>query len=133
MRILLLVALVAVVLPAAITAVALEGSEVVILRTRGPDGGFEETRVWIADDGPLSYVEAATPERPWYQSLRQYPELEVVRGGVARRYRAVPEPGPDGHDRVRALLRAKYGWADWWVGLVQDTGRSVAVRLEPVE
>jgi hypothetical protein len=29
------------------------------------------------------------------------------------------------------LLAEKYGWADWWVGLLQDTSQSVAVKLEP--
>lgn len=34
-------------------------------------------------------------------------------------------------ERVRALLRAKYGWRDAWVALLQNTSRSVAPRLRP--
>jgi hypothetical protein len=117
---------------AAVSWLALEGAEVAVLRTRAPDGGFEATRVWIAEEDGAAWVEAATAERSWYQSLRMHPEVEVVRaGGEVRRYRAVPEPGPEGHAHVRLLLRAKYGWADRWVGLLQDTSQSVAVRLEP--
>jgi hypothetical protein len=117
----------------AVTWYALEGQEVVVLRTRAPDGGFQETRVWIADADGFSFIEAATPDRPWYQSVRMYPEVEVVRAGQARRYRAVPEPGSVGKARIRSLLRAKYGWADWWVGLIQDTSDSILVRLEPLD
>ena len=36
----------------------------------------------------------------------------------------------DDDRRIRDLLAARYGWADCWIGLVADTRRSVAVRLE---
>jgi hypothetical protein len=117
----------------AITWYALEGSDVAVLRTRASDGGFEETRVWIVESGELAFIEAASPEREWYQSLRMYPEVEVLRRNEARRYRAEPELGPDGRARIRSMLREKYGWADWWVGWIQDTSDSIAVRLEPID
>jgi hypothetical protein len=126
------VLLAAVALFGIVTWRALEGREVALLRTRTPAGGSEETRVWVADEAGRIYLEAATPERGWYRSLHAHPEVELVRGGVVRRYRAVPEPGAEGHARIRALLRRKYGWADWWVGLLQDTSDSIAVRLDPV-
>ena len=44
---------------------------------------------------------------------------------------AIPVPGAEAHGHIRKLLRAKYGIADWWVGLLQDTTRSVAVRIAP--
>jgi hypothetical protein len=45
--------------------------------------------------------------------------------------RAEPVPGPEGHARIRDLLRAKYGLADVWINLLVDTSQSVAVRLVP--
>jgi hypothetical protein len=116
---------------AAGTFLALEGGEVVVLRTERPEGGVRETRVWIAEQEGVLWLEAATPDRGWYRDLLLRPELELVRAGRARPYRAAPEPGPAGHERIRALLRAKYGLADWWVGLLQDTTGSIAVRLDP--
>src|SRR5690606_26072176 len=118
----------------ATTWIALEGSEVAVLRTRAPAGGFEQTRVWVADEaGGVALIEAAHPERSWYQSLRMHPEVELSRDGEAQRYRAVPGPGPEGRARIRAALREKCGWADWWVSLFQDTSNSVMVRLEPLD
>jgi len=35
-------------------------------------------------------------------------------------------------ERVRRLLAAKYGFADRWIGVLVDTSRSVAIRLEPL-
>jgi hypothetical protein len=88
------------------------GREVVVLRTRAPDGTLRETRLWV---------------------------VEVERGGEMRRYRAVPVPGP--HERIHQLLRKKYGLTDHWVRVLDaaedrflHSGRdvSVPVRLEPL-
>ncbi len=114
-----------------ITCAALELREVVILRTHDHAGAVHEARVWIADEGDLSWIEAATPERSWYLRLLENPAVEVVRGREVRKFRAVARPGADGHAKIRRLLREKYGLADWWVGLFQDTSRSVAVQLRP--
>lgn len=116
---------------AALTLTALEGNEVAVLRTRADDGSARETRVWIADADGIWWVESATPEREFYRDLLARPEVEVVRGDTTTAARAIAEPGAASHDRIRTLLRSKYGWADHWVGLLQDTSRSVAVRLLP--
>lgn len=116
-----------------VTWFALEGNDVAILRTRAADGAARETHVWVADENGTLFVEAATPERAWLLEAQARPEIEVVHAGATARYRAVPEPGAAGHAKIRRLLRAKYGWADRWVALLQDTSRSVAVRLQPVE
>jgi hypothetical protein len=118
---------------AVITLFALEGNEVVVVRTRAAAGDLRETRTWIADEGGAAFIEAAHAERPFYQHLVEVPDVEVVRAGRIRRYRAVPVPNPGGHAHIRALLAAKYGWADTWIGLLQDTSQSIEVRLEPAE
>ena len=52
-------------------------------------------------------------------------------GEGSERYRAEPIAAAEGHERVRALMREKYGWRDRWVSLLFDTSRSLAVRLVP--
>jgi hypothetical protein len=116
---------------AAITLIALEGREVAVVRTRDAAGVTRETRVWVADHDGASWVEAATPERPFYRDLLAQPAVELVRRHETLPVVAHPEPGADGHARIRALLAAKYGWADCWVALLQDTSRSVAIRFDP--
>ena len=131
MRLLLAIGILALLIFAAVTLYALEGHEVVVLRTTGDRGAPRETRVWIADEGDHAWIEAATPEREFYRDLLARPEAELVRGGTTAHVRAEPVPGREPHARLRALLRAKYGIADWWIGLLQDTSRSVAVRVAP--
>jgi hypothetical protein len=117
---------------AAVTWLALEGREVVVLRTFAAGAAPRETRVWVAEADGALWIEAATPERPWYRELVAHPQVELVRGGRTLALRAEPQPGPEGHAKIRELLRARYGWADAFVGLLQDTSGSVAVRLDGV-
>ncbi|HEY8518364.1 MAG TPA: nitroreductase/quinone reductase family protein [Candidatus Binatia bacterium] len=116
---------------AAVTLVALEGNEVAVMRTTADDGSARETRVWVAEHDGALWVEAATPERAFYRDLLARPEIEIVRGDAVLPVLARPQPGAEGHALIRSLLAAKYGWADWWVGLLQDTSGSIAVRLDP--
>ena len=115
----------------AVTLLALEGKEVVQLRTTAQDGTTRSTRTWIADADGAMWIEAANPERPFLRDLEARPEAVLLRGGQARPVRAVALPGERGHQKIRRLLAGKYGWADVWVGLLTDTSRSVAVRLDP--
>ncbi len=115
----------------AITWWALEGREVVVIHTVSAAGSLRATRVWVADQGGFSWIEAATPERPFCRDLLTNPSVELDRHGQRSRYRAEPIPNPNGHRQIRQLLAAKYGIADCWIGLLQDTSRSLAIRLQP--
>ena len=72
-----------------VTLAALEGREVVILRTADGHGATHETRTWIAEDDGALLVEAANAARPFLADVRARPEIELRRGGdpiaVARR------------------------------------------------
>ncbi len=115
---------------AAVTLVALEGREVVALRTFDAQGQPRETRTWIADADGYAWIEAANAERLFLQHIRANPQVELRRGGAIRRCHAVPTENPDGHLRIRRLLAEKYGWADGWISLLTDTSGSIAIRLE---
>ena len=116
---------------ALVTLAALEGQEVVVLRTSDAQDHARETRTWIADHEAFLWIEAANPEREFYHHIVANPEVELRRDGEWQRYEAVPIATREGHDLVRRLLSRKYGWADRWVGLIADTSRSIAIRLEP--
>jgi hypothetical protein len=120
----------------AITLAALEGKSVAVLATTSPSGETHRTRVWFAEEDGALWIESATDSRPFYLDLQAGPALTMEIMGppwarntrVARgRAELVPEPG--GHERIRRLLREKYGWADAWVALLQDTSGSRAVRV----
>lgn len=116
---------------AATTLLALEGSEVVVLRTALNRSEPRATRVWIADYDGSPWIESASPEREFYRDILADPNVELQRNGERLKYRAVPVDGREGHELIRSLLRQRYGWADAWIGLLADTSNSIAIRLEP--
>ena len=115
---------------AAVTLAALEGHEVALLRTVDEHGNVRSTRVWVADEDGYVWIEAANRNRPFLRDVHAIAKVELRRGGTLRRCQAVVVPTPEGHERIRRLLAAKYGWADRWVGRLTDTSQSVAVRLQ---
>jgi len=117
---------------AGLTLAALELQEVVVIRTRANDGSTRETRIWIAEEADFWMLEAASPESPWYGDILESPRVEIVRGDRVIPARLTPAPGPEGHLKIRELLRRKYGLADVWIGLIQDGSQSILVRAEPL-
>lgn len=107
------------------------GREVIVLRTQQDDGTWYESRLWIVDDGPVSWLHGGGTS-PWIHNLKARPIVEVERGGETRRFRAQAVPGP--HPRIHEIMRAKYGVADVWVRFVgPDNESTTPVRLEPLE
>lgn len=131
MRRALAAAAVALLLFVTISGWALESSGVAVIETRAPDDEVRSTHVWHAVHEGDIWLEAGTPENPWFRDVLRSPRVVVSLGGSRGEYLAEPVRAPDGHTRIRALLREKYGLRDCWVGLLVDTSRSVAVRLVP--
>ena len=123
---------------AAVTLTALESASVAVLLTTSETGAVRRTRVWFAEENGAYWIESATAERPFYRDLERTPALEMeIRDGppfvrvntIRGQASLVPEPG--GHQKIRSLLARKYGWADRWVAMLQDTSGSRAVRIVP--
>ncbi len=116
---------------AAITVYALEAGGVAIVETRAPDGSTRETHVWYAEpDGEL-WLEAGSPDNPWFADARRSGRLTLRADGLSGDYAVAVFEDPEPRARVRAALRAKYGWRDRWVGLFVDQAKSLVVRLTP--
>lgn len=106
------------------------GHEVVTLRTQRADGSWQETRLWIVDDGASSWLHSGGAA--WRKRFDGDPVVELERGSQTKRYRAHAMPGL--HPEVDRLLREKYGLADRWVRFISpDNDQTVAVRLDPYD
>ena len=110
--------------------VASESGEVVVLSTQGTGEAPEETRLWVVDFGGYQYLRAGQAESGWFSRLRATPRVGVERGDVRMAYDAVPEP--DRQAEVNALMQAKYGWADTFIGMLFGRDDATPIRLEPV-
>lgn len=126
-RVFLITAGIAVLIVAAHLTLIEVGKEVVTLRTQGADGSWQDTRLWIVDDGDSCWLHSGGPD--WNSRFMDNPVVELERNGQTLRYRAQALPGP--HPRVDRLLREKYGLADRWVRFISpDAEDTLAVRLE---
>lgn len=104
------------------------GGEVATLHTSDVAGRHFENSVWVAEDGRDLWIRAERPTSQWLDRVVNQPIVELERGGRRERYRAIPSAHRRSH--VNALMAQRYGWADWLVGLVQDRGDALPVRLE---
>ena len=110
---------------------ALDSSEIVIVTTTPPSGEARETHVWFVESEGELWLEAGTPENPWFRDLEHDSRLRLREAdGPAAWFEA--RPMPEHSARVRTLLAEKYGVRDRWVQLFVDASESVAVRLLPV-
>src|SRR5512140_3744425 len=89
---------------AAVTLVALEGHEVVVLRTVDEHGARRDTRTWVADADGDAWVEAANAERPFLRHIQGNARVELHRAGGTQSCHAVALANPEGHRRIRRLL-----------------------------
>jgi hypothetical protein len=111
------------------------GGEIATLTTRAADGdGDATTRVWVVDDAGRAWLRSGSGKSGWYERLEANPDVTLERAGVTTRYLAVPVKGDAAlRDRIHALMREKYTWADQVVSLSRDGAGSVPIRLDPVE
>lgn len=109
------------------------GKEVVVLHKPTAEGETRRTRLWIVDEGEHAFLHHGHAGSPWIRRLGAEPVVTLERGGETRRYRAAPAPEAD--ERVHRLMRAKYGFADWWVRLLTEGAKActaLPVRLDPL-
>jgi hypothetical protein len=104
--------------------------EVVTLRTYREDGLATETSLWVVEDRGVLYLRAGSPDSGWLERLQANPDVELVRGGEMRAYKAsiAQRMGP----QINARMAEKYGWGDTLVGLMRDDAGVTAVRLDRV-
>jgi hypothetical protein len=117
---------------AGITYVALEASGVVVVEPV-VDGEARCAHVWFVRENDELWLEAGHPDSPWVRDLVRASTLRLVGEGLDGEYRFSIDATADGHERIRAALRRKYGWRDRWIDGLVDLSRSHLVVLEPVE
>jgi hypothetical protein len=108
---------------------ALEAGGVAIIETVAPDGSLRETHVWFVEPNGELWLEAGSPNNPWYLDVQRDSSLTLRADDLVRETAARPSEKPGDREHIRELLREKYGLRDWWVGLLVDSTQSVAVEL----
>jgi hypothetical protein len=130
LRRLVLIALSGLFLLALGTYIAGEQTEVAVLRTHDDAGQPFDTKMWVVDVDGSSYVRIGRPGRGWGERAKTHPEVDLIRGDVTVPCTAAVVEDPALRAKIDDAFAAKYGWVDWWYGVVVRP-HPVALRLEP--
>ena len=111
------------------------GGEVVTLLRPSVEGGFDEVRVWIVDDGDVTLIEHGGEGDRWLEGLKAAGPISLLRDGVKIDYLA--QQAIAMHARYHVLRREKYGLADQIIetltGASVDVCEGVPVQLHVVK
>jgi hypothetical protein len=80
-----------------------------VLVTFDETGARHGTRLAVFDDGTHLWVQSGHHFRGWYERLLRNPEVELVRAGETRRYRAVPLDDPESRAHLVGVIKARTG------------------------
>ena len=117
----------------ATTVVALELGEVVMVETSGVVSSVaRQTHVWFIEIDDKILLEAGNPQNSWVQDLVAGGELRLVGQRLGGGY-SYSLNGPESHQQIRDLMRAKYGWRGWWISLIIDTTESTMIEIARIE
>ena len=112
------------------TYLAGERTEVAVLRTHDDAGAPYETKMWVVDVDGHSYVRIGRPGRGWGERAKAHPDVELIRGGVTTPCTATVVEDPALLRRIDEAFASKYGWVDWWYGVVVRS-HAVPLQLDP--
>ncbi|HKC50180.1 MAG TPA: nitroreductase/quinone reductase family protein [Myxococcota bacterium] len=102
-----------------------------VLRTFDKGGQPKDTVLSLLDDNGQLWVESGHWFRGWYKRVLANPDVELIRGGQAAPYRAVPVDTPADVEHVQTLMgngkRARY-----WIARTMLLWAPIKpVRLDP--
>ena len=100
------------------TWLAGEQTEVAVLRTFDDAGSAHDTKLWVADLDGQPYVRIGRSGRSWGERLRTRSDVELIRNGATIPCTATIVTDVGVQHAVDQSFAAKYGWVDWWYGVV---------------
>jgi hypothetical protein len=106
-----------------------ELAEVVVIHTVDASGEPAETRIWLVEDREGHWWIRGDHQSGWGQRARSHPEVTIQRGGQRQHFRAILVPSQ--REAVTALMREKYGLADWMIAAMRNEDTTIVFRLDP--
>jgi hypothetical protein len=106
------------------------GQNVEVVTLHATSAHEHYAKLFVVDDPPWVWIRAERPNRLWLASVRENPEVTVLRGDREIAYHAEVWNGEGEHNRIDELFRAKYGLFDRLSAWIWRRD-AVPVRLEP--
>lgn len=116
------------------TYLALELDEVLSVATvNHRTGEARHTHVWFIRNRQELILEAGHPNNPWVQDIAQQAIVQLSGETIQGQHELHIKQDTANHDKVRSLMREKYGWRDIWVTALFDTSNSKLIVAEPIK
>ena len=115
-----------------LTYAALELGDVLLVQTHDLDRNPRVTHIWFVESEEQLLLEAGNPNNPWVQDLDRAKSIRIIGHGLDGEYTFSVRDASRDHQRIRSLMRKKYGWRDWWVSTLFETSESALVALDAV-
>jgi hypothetical protein len=112
------------------TYIAGEQTEVARLRTFDDSGSPYDTKMWVVDLDGRAYVRVGRAGRGWGERLKAHPQVELIRESGTVPCTASLVTDETARRRIDEAFAAKYGWVDWWYGVVLRSNAET-VQLDP--
>jgi len=112
------------------TYLAGERTEVARLRTFDEAGTGYETKMWVVDLDGRSYVRIGRAGRGWGERLKAHPLVELIRASGTVPCTSSIVTDDTARHRIDEAFAVKYGWVDWWYGVVLRSNAET-VQLDP--
>ena len=109
-------------------AVFQPGSDV--LRSYDEEGPHD-TVLSVIEDGDTLWVESGHHFRGWYYRIRDNPEVELIRSGDSKPYRAVPLDDPETRAHLIGLIKQRAGAGYYVTRFLLLFAPIKPVRLDP--
>lgn len=102
-----------------------------VLRSHDAAGKSHDTVLSVIEDGDTLWVQSGHHFRGWYHRVRQNPDVELIRSGDSKPYRAVPLDDPETKAHVIRLLKEQNGFGYYVARAMLLFAEIKPVRLDP--
>ena len=117
---------------AGVTYVALESGDVLEVETSSENQSSPRmTHIWFVHTNEGIFLEAGNPQNPWVQDLTQNKTIRLVGDGIDGEYSFRLSEDQSAHEKIRSLMREKYGWRDFWISAIFNVDESAMLEVFP--
>ncbi len=86
-----------------------------VLRTYDAQGKPHDRVLGVIEDGDTLWVQSGHHFRGWYHRALANPDVELIRGGQSKPYRAVPMDDPESKAHLIDLIQERTGSVGYYI------------------
>jgi len=102
-----------------------------VLRSYDEEGRPHDTVLSVIEDGDTLWVQSGHHFRGWYHRIRENPDVELIRSGESKPYRAIALDDPETKAHLVGLIKQRSGAGYYVTRALLLFAEIEPVRLDP--